>query len=211
LTKRLLTCAVAAGPLFVLVSLVQSLTRPGFNLLHQPVSMLTLGDLGWIQRTNFLLTGALYVIGAFGLRRALRGQPGGRCGPILMGLVAGLAGGGVFLPDAGNGFPVGARAGIPSSMSLHGVVHMVCGSVAFLSLIALCFVLGHHFARVRQGGWAVGGRISGTLFALCLLSAGAPGGTLALFVGGSIAFIFVSAASGKVMIREYDVVSSVFG
>ena len=198
-TKRLLTCAVVAGPLFVLVSLIQSLTRPGFNLLHQPISMLTLGDLGWIQRANFLLTGTLYVIGAFGLQRALRGQPGGRWGPILMGLLASLAGGGVFAPDAGNGFPPGAPAGIPSSMSLHGVLHMICGSVAFLSLIALCFVLGIYFARAGQRGWAVSARISGTLFALCLVAASAPGGTLTLFVGGSVAFIFASLSSAKLI------------
>ena len=45
-TKALLACGVIAGPLFMVVSLVQAFTRPGFDLKRHAISMLSLGDLG---------------------------------------------------------------------------------------------------------------------------------------------------------------------
>jgi len=60
-TKALLACGVIAGPLFMVVSLVQAFTRPGFDLKRHAISMLSLGDLGWIQVTNFELTGLLAI------------------------------------------------------------------------------------------------------------------------------------------------------
>ena len=76
-TRRLLACGMAAGPLFLAAALIQALTRPGFDLTRDAVSLLSIGSLGWIQITNFLLTGVLFIAAAAGLRRALRGRPGG--------------------------------------------------------------------------------------------------------------------------------------
>jgi hypothetical protein len=45
----LLTCGVIAGPLFVVVSYVHALMRPGFDFARHPLSVLTLEDIGWVQ------------------------------------------------------------------------------------------------------------------------------------------------------------------
>ncbi|MEK8107959.1 DUF998 domain-containing protein [Micromonospora sp. M12] len=78
-TRALLAGGVLAGPLFGWWRR-QVLTRDGFDLSRQPLSLLALGDLGWIQTANFVLTGLLGLAGAVGLRRVLRGEPGGTWG-----------------------------------------------------------------------------------------------------------------------------------
>ena len=67
------------------------------------ISQLSLGDLGWIQITSFILTGLLAVAGAGGVRRALKGQKSGTWGAILVGtfmrcagVIAALAGATAF-------------------------------------------------------------------------------------------------------------------
>jgi hypothetical protein len=47
-TRTLLACGVAAGPLFTGVSLLQVLARDGFDLGRHPLSLLSLGDAGWV-------------------------------------------------------------------------------------------------------------------------------------------------------------------
>src|SRR5689334_25447079 len=70
-TRSLLGYGVIAGPFYVVVSLAQALTRDGFRLDQHAWSLLENGGLGWIQITNFILTGLMTVAGAAGLRRAL--------------------------------------------------------------------------------------------------------------------------------------------
>ena len=55
LTETLLRCGIAAGPLYILVGLGQILTREGFDMRRHPLSLLSNGELGWIQIANFLL------------------------------------------------------------------------------------------------------------------------------------------------------------
>ncbi|HEV2415150.1 MAG TPA: DUF998 domain-containing protein [Candidatus Dormibacteraeota bacterium] len=72
----------AVGPLFVGLSLAQVPFRPGFVLGRMPISMLTLGDLGWIQILNFVVTGLLALACAVGMRRTLRHRSGRTWGPV---------------------------------------------------------------------------------------------------------------------------------
>jgi Protein of unknown function (DUF998) len=60
----------------------------------------------------------------------------------------------VFVTDAGAGFPPGAPAGAPEQLSWHGILHDLAHVLAFLSLIAACFVLARRFAALGQRGWA---------------------------------------------------------
>jgi hypothetical protein len=127
-TRALLACGIVAGPLFLAVALTQAFTRQGFDLSRHPLSLLSLGDLGWIQITSFVVTGVLYVACAVGMRRALGPGPGAAWGPRLVGVLGiGLIMGGVFLTDAGAGFPPGAPAGAPE-ISWHGMLHNVAPS-----------------------------------------------------------------------------------
>ena len=84
-TRALLMCGTLAGPVFVLVGLIQSFTIPGFDLTHHYLSQLSSGDLGWIQIANFVVAGLLTIAAAVGVRRALAGGPLGRVAPVLLG------------------------------------------------------------------------------------------------------------------------------
>jgi len=83
LTENLLRCGIAAGPLYVIVGLAQVATREGFDVRRHALSLLSNGDLGWIQILNFLASGFLVIAGAKGLRKVLRGSRGGTWAPLL--------------------------------------------------------------------------------------------------------------------------------
>lgn len=152
----LLTAGIVAGPLFLVVWAVQAFTRAGFDPGHHPLSLLSLGDLGWIQIANFLVAGALFVACAAGFRRVLPADRGGTWGPRLVGAFgAGLTVAGLFVTDAGAGFPPGAPAGAPQ-MTWHGAMHEAGYLVAMLSWVAACLVFRRRFAALGQrgGAWA---------------------------------------------------------
>jgi hypothetical protein len=198
--RTLAGCGVVAGPLFIVAALAQMPARPGFRPARDAVSLLSLGHLGWIQVVNFLVTGALYVACATGMRRLVRSGPGRRWIPALLYVCgAGIAGGGVFHPDPGDGFPPGTPADASVVSSWHGVLHQVCGSCAFLALIAACFVFGRRFAKAGQHRLAAGSRIAGTLFAVALPAAGAPGGALTLCAGVAIGMFWTAFAVARVI------------
>ncbi|MCZ7385263.1 MAG: DUF998 domain-containing protein [Candidatus Methanoperedens sp.] len=152
LTKALLACGVVFGPLFYLVVLIQMLTRSGFDIRRHPLSLLSLGDAGWIQITNFIVAGLLAILCAVGMRRLLRGGLGGTWGPLLIGTYGlGMITAGLFPPDPSLGFPPGAP--IPETMSQHAVMHGVGFFVAFISLTAACFVYARRFISLGHRGW----------------------------------------------------------
>jgi hypothetical protein len=154
-TAWLLTAGIAAGPLFLVVWALQAFTRAGFDPGRHPLSLLSLGDFGWIQIANFVVTGALFVAYAAGLRRVLHAGRGGTWGPRLVwAFGAGLIVAGIFVTDAGAGFPPGAPAGAPQ-MSWHGALHEAGYIVAVLSWTADCLVFRRRFAALGQRGWAL--------------------------------------------------------
>ncbi|WP_410809597.1 DUF998 domain-containing protein [Micromonospora sp. 067-2] len=154
-TRALLACGALAGPLFAVVATAQILTRDGFDLARQPLSLLALGDFGWIQTANFLLTGLLALTGAVGLRRTLRGEPGGTWGPALIAVHGvGLIVAGVLVSDPSMGWPTGAPEGAPATLSWHAVGHGVGAMLAFGSLPVACVVFARAWSRAGQRGWA---------------------------------------------------------
>jgi hypothetical protein len=154
-TRALLACGVAAGPLFVVVGLLQMLSRDGFDPTRHPLSLLSLGGLGWIQISNFVVAGLLFVASAVGMRRVLRPGRGGTWGPLLIGVYgAGLIMGGVFVADPALGFPPGTPEGTPDQLSWHGMLHAIAPVLASLALVAACLVFARRFAALRQRGWA---------------------------------------------------------
>jgi hypothetical protein len=154
-TRALLAGGVVAGPLYVVVALLQVLFRDGFDLGRHPLSLLSLGKLGWIQITNFVVGGLLAVGFAVGLRRVLGGGRGGTWAPLLVGGYGlGLIAGGVFVADSALGFPPGTPDGIPDQFSWHGLLHAFAPPLASLSLIVACFALVRRFAALGQRRWA---------------------------------------------------------
>jgi hypothetical protein len=156
------------------------------------------GDLGWIQVATFLLTGALTLGYAVAARRVLCGGPAGTWGPILLAVQgAGLLVAGAFRLDPMDGFPPGTPAGPPTSMSWPAMVHNAAGSLTFLSMIALCFVLARRFGAIGHRRWAVYGRICGLAFAAGLVwaLAGGRGGSLTLFLGVVAAWTWIALSA----------------
>ena len=194
-TSRLLACGTIAGPMFVGVVVIQGLTRSGFDFTRDPASLLDDGSLGWIQITNFALTGLLIIAFAAGMRRVLSPGRGGIWGPRLVGVLGlGSLAAGIFRPDPANGFPPGAPGGGNAASSWHGMLHMTCSSLGFLALIAACFVVARRFSAHGQRGWAAYSRISGVLF-LTGFAAGPSGtrlGVAAFGVGVVIAMTWLT-------------------
>ena len=153
LTRVLLLCGVVAGPLYVIVGVIEMLTRPGFDPTRHDLSLMSNGDWGWIHISLLILTGLLTIAGAVGMRRVLRGGRGGTWGPLLLGIYGlGLIGAGFFTADPALGFPPGTPANA-HAVSWHGLLHFICGGIGFLGLIAACFVFARRFAARRQRGW----------------------------------------------------------
>ncbi|MER7702866.1 DUF998 domain-containing protein [Kitasatospora sp. NPDC097605] len=170
--RPLLTAGAVGGPLFLAAGLAGGLTREGFDFSRNALSQLSLGELGWIQQGAFLLTGALLLAGAVGLRRAL---PGSIWAPRLVGVFgASFVLDGFFAADPGAGFPVGAPEERVTGLSGHGAVHLAGGTVGFLALCAAFLVLARHLDRRR----ALASRV---VAAVVLVGFGASGVTVLAF------------------------------
>ena len=153
-TKALLACGVAGGFGFVAVTAIAGAVRPNYDSVSMPVSMLSLGDGGWVQVTNFVITGLLMITFAIGLRRVLVSGRASVWGPLLIGVNGlGLIGAGVFNVDPGRGYPPGAS--VEAVTTMNGYLHTAWSLVAFLSMALACLVFARRFA-LRPGGraWA---------------------------------------------------------
>src|SRR6266849_4624433 len=126
--RLLLACGVIAPLLNSVVILILGAIRPGYNAWIVPDSNLELGDGGWIQITNYIVTGAL-LLAIYGLTFIVTG-------PIL--------------PDPALGYPPGAS----SALTIHGAIHILFGLLQFTSLIAACFVLARRDAALERRGWS---------------------------------------------------------
>jgi hypothetical protein len=154
LTRILLLCGAIAGPLFILTVLVQDYTRPGFNPRLHLLSLLSLGDWGWVQIANFVLAGVLNLLYGIGLWRTLHPGRAGTWGPLLIGAYGlGLIAVGVFRTDPSNGFPPGVSA--PAHPTWHGAIHALGGGIIFVVLSAALAVFARFFLARKERWWAV--------------------------------------------------------
>jgi hypothetical membrane protein len=191
-TRGLLTCGVIAGPVFVAAAIVQILTRDGFDLRRHPLSLLSVGEHGWIQVTNFVLAGILSILFSIGMARMLTDGPGSRWGPRFCALFGiGLVIGGIFKADPALGFPVGAPEGYPSHLSSHAMVHAFAPPLAFLSLIGGLFVIARRFAAEGLRRTATFSRIAAAVCLVLSVPVG-PGFSVRLFVAVAVAFACVA-------------------
>jgi hypothetical protein len=170
-TKLLLLCGLIAGPFFTIVWFMQGLTRANNDPMRYAISSLSVGEFGWIQIANFIITGSLIVAFSVGLRHALRGPSGSVWGPLLIGLIGiGLIGSGIFVTDPLNGYPPGTPV-IPTERTGHGILHDLFGVPMFLGLPITCFVFARLFDRWGERSWARYSRLSGIgMFALFVLA-----------------------------------------
>ncbi|HTO09821.1 MAG TPA: DUF998 domain-containing protein [Myxococcota bacterium] len=153
-TRALIACGVVAGPMYVIVTLIQALTRDGFDLRYHRFSWLTAGDLGWIQQSNMVLVGALTIVLAIGVRRAMPGGPGSVWVPRLLALLGGAyIVGGLLTADPVVGFPPGTTAEL-AQKTWHGIAQNASRSASTLFLIAASLVTARWFGAQERRGWA---------------------------------------------------------
>ena len=169
ITRSLLGWGVVAGPFYIIVGLVLALTRTGFDLTRHALSLLTLGDLGWLQRANLILTGLMVIAAAVGILRAIRNGRGLAIGVLVIIYGGGLILSAIFAPDPVPGFPPGAEGG---QFSLSGILHLLFGALGFLAIAAAAFA---HAGWSRRIGAAGRGAISIVLGILVIVG----------FVGGA--------------------------
>ncbi len=166
--NKLLYAGVIGPLLFIVVFLVEGLTRPGYSAWRHYVSQLATGAGGWVQVVNFLVCGTLMVAFAIGLHFALRGRRGSIGAPILLGLFgAALLVAGIFVTDPALGYPVGAA----QVHTAHGMIHGLAGLAAFSLLPASAFVMAWHFAsKPGSRRWVVYSAGIGILLVACFIA-----------------------------------------
>lgn len=161
-TRSLLGWGVVAGIFYLITGITLGLTRDGFDFGKHALSHLMLGDFGWAQTANLILSGLMTVAAAAGARRAMRdsrGATGLLVGAYGLCLVASA----IFPPDPMAGFPEGATSNEPS---VSGLAHLTFGAIGFLTLSAAAFVAAGWFARRGQSGLARYSRTSGIVVAV---------------------------------------------
>ncbi len=190
-----------------MIAIAQVFIRPGFDIRHLAISALTLGDLGWIQSTNSEITGLLLIACGAGVHRTLGGRRAGTWAPILLG-VAGLGTivAGFFHPDPALGFPPGAPAGMPSTMSARATVHQLATMLTFGCTIATCFVLARKFSGDGRRGWMAyclaSGIVAPILLVLAMTDKDWVGVLLASMV--AVAFGCVSVVAARLRAETYN-------
>ena len=61
---------------------------------------------------------------------------------------------GIFVADPMNGFPAGAPAGRPTSVSVHGMLHLTFAGIGFLAFVTCCALFARRFAAGGERVWA---------------------------------------------------------
>lgn len=190
ITNALLKFGVAAGPLYIVVGLYEIMTRPGFDMRKHSLSLMSIGPQGWIHIALFIVTGLLVILGAVGIRKAIKGEKAGTWAPILLTVYGlSLIAAGYFVPDPMRGFPPGMTYG---TISTSGIMHLVAGMVGFIGLIAACFVFGKRFTSEKKRDLAIFSKVTGFVFLFSFIGiAGFSGSTndgVVMFV--TLAFYF---------------------
>jgi hypothetical protein len=203
-TRSLLGWGVLAGSFYLIVGITQGLLRDGFSFTEHPLSLLMLGDFGWVQRTNLILSGLMVIAAAFGFQRAM--NPDKRA--ITIGVALGthglaLIGGGIFPPDPVAGFPEPTSAAVATTS---GLLHLAFGGIGFIALATASFFMAGWFRERNQTSQARRARLTGFTILIGFLGGAAMAnsivGVILLWVAVLIGWVWLTATS----LRLYRVV-----
>lgn len=192
-TRALLGYGIVAGPFYVVASVVEGLTRPGFDFTRHDWSLLALGRLGWIHVIVLVVTGAMVMAASVGVRREARARGcGGATGWLLGCYGLGLMAAGVFVADPAGGFPVGTPPAPTVAMSWHGTLHFLFAGLGFLAFVACCVVFARRFFGELARGWAWFSVMTGVLFLAAFAGIATRGGASSAAVLGFTAAVLVA-------------------
>lgn len=129
---------MTGSALFVLVFTLEGWLRPGYDACSMFVSELSLGPRGWVQISNFVLVGLLFLIFARGVAREFRSGAISQAGPLLLTLLGCcFFASGPFVMD-----PVSTPR---QAWSGHGTMHQLLGALAFSLMPVSCLVFWRRF------------------------------------------------------------------
>ena len=169
-TRLLLWCGALAGPLFSIAWFIEGLNRDSYDPMRHPISALSLGEFGWTQIVNFIVTGILTLVLAFGLRTAFQIGREKTWIPILITIVGiGFLGTGLFATDPLSGYPLGTPAMLLPP-TLIGSLHLLFASF-ILGLPVACVVMARHFDDQGERNWAIYAKITAVAFIIVYLLA----------------------------------------
>ena len=152
-TRRLLSCGLAAGPVFITTFLTDGATRDGYRASRHPVSSLALGPRGPVQTANFAVTGTLFLAGAAGLGRTADPALTSRAGRVLIGAAGvGLIGSAVFATDPVSGYPPGTPDAL-TQPTRTGMLHNLAAVPVFVGLPAAAFICSRQSIRAGHRGF----------------------------------------------------------
>lgn len=196
-TRSMLGWGVVAGPFYLVVGLILAMTTDGFELGEHALSLLMLGDAGWVQSLNLVLTGLMVLVAATGFERATSGSGRGRRLSVPLGIYGlCLVASGLFPPDPVEGFPPGSAGG---EASVTGLLHLAFGGIGFVALGVAAFLFAG-WARSRGAGTGSSLSIAAGVVLILGFLAGAAlatstAGVLALWLAVVVGFAWLAAAS----------------
>jgi len=190
-----------AGPISLLLIVVQIFTRPGFDFTHQPISLLSLGNDGWIQIAGFLGGGLLVAGLAIATRRMLRqGLEDGLAALFIGCFGIGLILAGLFPPDPAFGFPPGTPEGMPKVITHRSVIHGIGFMLSFLGLTAACVATARRDAKAKNW-WQVWYSLATAVASLALSQwPGLQGASLRYFLAAVLAWAWISTHSIRLIL-----------
>ncbi|NBE93980.1 DUF998 domain-containing protein [Nonomuraea sp. KC401] len=165
-TRALLACGAVAPLASLLTFHLDMVFRTGYDPLRHAPSLMMTGERGWVQIANFVVTGALMIACAVGVRRALPAGRASRWGPPLVAIYGtAMIATGVFVTDPQMGYPPGTPPGllpgVNAGSSWHGNLHWVSVFVMYAAATLACFAFARRFAA-EPGGRVWAALLAGT-------------------------------------------------
>ena len=146
MSTALVLVGVGAALVFVAVLFAEGVSRHGYDPLYHTGSELTLGERGWIQRTNFLQLG----VGMFAFAVGVHGTLNNLVAAVLLAIFGfGSIVAGVFPPDPVHGYPAGPQR-TPVELTWQHKVHHAAGPLMFIAIFAACLLLAGRLAAPWQ-------------------------------------------------------------
>ena len=129
---------ILAPIIFVGVFTVEGVLRNGYDPMRKYISVLSLGNRGWIQISNFIVLGLLLFIFTLGLSKEFQTGKASRGGIITLYVISVLFFiSGPFVMD-----PTETPA---DQMSVHGLIHGISGGIVFLLMPIIIFIFLRRF------------------------------------------------------------------
>jgi hypothetical protein len=140
--------------------------------MKHPVSALALGEYGWIQTLNFILSGVLLLAFDIGMYRILKRVKEAHRGMFLLACVGiGIIGSGIFTTDPVYGYPTELPLRT-EQFTLTGILHHYLTLMLFVCQPLTCFTFGRMFLVKKKLLWGMYSSATGFMMLLTFVMAG---------------------------------------